>query len=306
MTCGLLKLLTQAPLFVGVMFPLENLLAAHLETTVTSGADARSVMRRMRLRFPQQTSLAERHGNVTLAVDTFELVKAMPATETAKKMAADGFVTVATLFPDSNVLVGYHSGVKKLIKPLQPKEAQRVHAFMAARGDKMNEHVVPFELRWEDPVKGKSFMVMPELPALLEQIPASQVDARSLLDHMSSALEYLHGLGFAHCDVKPGNICAQYPLSFVLVDLGSIALFGARTDSTPAYVPRDVRGDRSSAELDWCMLGMTLAEKGCRDDHALDGGAAPRSVTRGELLAHLKAHLPAAVWEGYSCAIGPL
>jgi serine/threonine protein kinase len=177
---------------------------------------------------------------------------------------------------------------------------------MAARGDKMNEHVVPFELRWEDPVKGKSFMVMPELPALLEQIPASQVDARSLLDHMSSALEYLHGLGFAHCDVKPGNICAQYPLSFVLVDLGSIALFGARTDSTPAYVPRDVRGDRSSAELDWCMLGMTLAEKGCRDDHALDVGAAPRSVTRGELLAHLQAHLPAAVWEGYSCAIGPL
>ena len=264
------------------------------------------MMRRMRLRFPHQTSLAERHGNVALAVDTFELVKAMPATETAKEMAADGFVTVATLFPDSNILVGYHRGLKKLIKPLRPDEAQRAHAFMAARGDNMNEHVVPFELRWEDSVKGKSFMVMPELPALLEQIPASQVDARLLLDHMSSALEYLHGLGFAHCDVKSGNICARYPLSFVLVDLGSIALFGARTSSTPAYVPRDVRRDRSSAELDWCMLGMTLAEKCCGDDHALDVGAATRSVTRGELLAHLQAHLPAAVWEGYSCAIGAL
>ncbi len=104
--------------------------------------------------------------------------------------------------------------------------------------------------------------------------------------------------------VKPGNICARYPLSFVLVDLGSIALFGARTASTPAYVPRDVRRDRSSAELDWCMMGMTLAEKCCGDDHALDVGAAPRSVTRGELLTHLQAHLPAAVWEGYSCVSG--
>ena len=288
------------------MFPLENLLAAHVLATGTSDFDASSVIRRMRMRFPQQTSLAERHGNVTLAVDTFELVKAMPATETTKEMAADGFATVTTLFPHSDILVGYHSGVKMLIKPLRPNEAQRVHAFMAARGDKMNEHVVPFELRWEDPVKGKSFMVMPELPALLEQIPASQVDARLLLDHMSSALEYLHGLGFAHCDVKPANICARYPLSYVLVDLGSIALFGARTASTDAYVPRDVRGDRSSAELDWCMLGMTLAEKGCGDDHALNVGAKSRSVTRGELLAHLQAHLPAAVWEGYSCAIGPL
>ena len=52
------------------------------------------------------------------------------------------------------------------------------------------------------------------------------------------------------------------------------------------------------------MMGMTLAEKCCGDDHALDVGAAPRSVTRGELLTHLQAHLPAAVWEGYSCASG--
>jgi serine/threonine protein kinase len=286
------------------MFPLENLLAAHLVSTATSTAEASSVMRRMRLRFPHQSSLAEQHGNVTLAVDTFELAKAMPATETAKEMAADGFAIVATLFPYSDISVAYHRGVKQLIKPLRPDEAQRVHAFMAARGDKMNEHVVPFELRWEDPFKGKSFLVMPELPALLEQMPVSQVDARLLWEHMSSALEYLHGLSFAHCDVKPGNICARYPLSFVLVDLGSIALFGARTASTPAYVPRDVRRDRSSAELDWCMMGMTLAEKCCGDDHALDVGAAPRSVTRGELLTHLQAHLPAAVWEGYSCASG--
>jgi serine/threonine protein kinase len=285
------------------MFPLENLLAAHLAGAGRSAAETSSVLRRMRLRFPQQTQLAEQHGNVTLAVDTFELAKAMPATETAKEMAADGYRIVGTLFPHCDILVGYNESVKQLIKPLQPDEAQRIHAFIAARGDTRNEHIVSFELRWEDPVKGKSFLVMPELPALLELMQLNQVHACLLWEHMSSALEYLHELGFAHCDVKPGNICARYPLSFVLVDLGSIAAFGARTASTPAYVPRDVLRGRSSAELDWCMLGMTLGEK-CCGDAALDVGSGSRSITRDQLRAHLRAHLPTAVWEEYCRASG--
>jgi hypothetical protein len=53
-------------------------------------------------------------------------------------------------------------------------------------------------------------------------------------------------------DVKPSNILISCEGSFVLSDLGSVAMFGYRTDSTSLYIPRDLqsKGDyKASKEL---------------------------------------------------------
>jgi hypothetical protein len=72
----------------------------------------------MRLHFPEQTRLAEQHGNVQLAVDVFERAKAMPATATSQAMAADGYHVAGPLFSHSEILVAYKECVSKLVKPL--------------------------------------------------------------------------------------------------------------------------------------------------------------------------------------------
>jgi hypothetical protein len=52
---------------------------------------------------------------------------------------------------------------------------------------------------------------------------------------------------------------------------------------------------RSSAHADWWQLAMTLAEKAC-GVHCLDVGACA-VPTMAALSAHLREHLPAAVWQ---------
>ena len=298
-SCSAATLMQLALLLVtGPFHALETLLKDQLKASA-SAAEFHGVLRCMRMRFPEQTRLAEQHGNQQLAVDTYTRARVMPATVTLEQMAADGYRIGEPIFQGSDILLAYKDCLAKVVKPLRLEEALRIRKFLAVRGDLLNAHVVPFELQWEGMGNDKSFMVMPKYSALLEPMqPLSPAHAGMLWEHMLSALEYLHALGFAHCDVKPGNICVQEPVSFVLIDLGSISAFGSSTASTDAYVPRDVKGGRSSPALDWWMLGITLAEK-CCGDASLDAAPRSRSITRSELLAHLQTHLPSTVWEAY-------
>lgn len=119
---------------------------------------------------------------------------------------------------------------------------------------------------------------------------------------MADALAYLHRLGFAHADVKPDNIGLQELERFVLIDLGSVTPLGQKVHSTLAYVPYvvPVRNNavESCASLDWCMLGMTLGEKACPQQHCLDVASVSR-FSRAALFTHLQKHLPQPVWELY-------
>ena len=266
-------------------------------------AAGRGVLRRMRSHFPAQTLLAEQSGNELLANDTFDLASAMPSVTTEQQMKVEGYSLAGALFSHSNIMVAYKDCAAHLVKPLTLEECNRIRAFLEACGEQHHPHIVSFQLLWADAAKLKCFMVMPKLPSALEPMPPlSEEHSMLLWDHLSSALQFLHQLGFAHCDVKPGNICVQEPVAFVLVDLGSLALFSSRCACTSAYVPRDVK-QRSSAELDWCMLGMTLAEKCCAS-HALGVGDSSSSCTRESMLQHLSSHLPSRLWQSYSLASG--
>jgi hypothetical protein len=297
----------------GLFTTLERVLS-----DVAGSVDGRGVLRRMRARFSSQVLLIEQSGNVQLARDVYEEARALPSTSTRGRIVADGYHLGHELFPGGNLMVCYKDCMPYLLKPLSPSEAVRVKTYEAAvsaAGVPQQPGIVPFELRWEDPAKFKCFMLMPLLHACLEPMPAlADTHARRFWADISAALSYLHVLGFAHCDVKPANICVHAPTSFVLVDLGSVARFGEQTQSTPAYVPCDLRRGTSwvaapppcsSAALDWWMLGMVLAEK-CCGNAALDIAGAGKSLSRQQLLQHLQAHLQPALLDAFRAVVEDL
>ena len=75
-------------------------------------------------------------------------------------------------------------------------------------------------------------------------------------------LECLHNHGFAHKDVKSGNICIDNNGDFVLIDFGSTVKFGSESASSFAYVPADIDVSAgATALIDWWMFAMTVYER---------------------------------------------
>lgn len=269
-----------------------------------------------------QSHLAEQSSNRQLAADTFALAQSLPSASTEMRIKADGYHINGQLSQGSGLVMCYKDCSPFVLKPLSKREAHRVQSLTAAAGGRVHHPgVVPFELLWENVKKQKFYMIMPQLPATLELMPPlSEARASELWANMRAALQYLHELGYAHCDVKPANICARVlqPLCdacasvssrFVLIDLASAQRFGEATPSTPPYIPHDFVGGgrqaRSSAELDWWMLGMTLAEKCCGKE-GFCVGSGRTSSSRRALLRHLEVHLPPALWEDISAVLHAL
>jgi serine/threonine protein kinase len=142
-----------------------------------------------------------------------------------------------------------------------------------------------------DAVEGSPYIVMEYLsgPTLAnylrslhtrgERIPTHQV-AR-LLKGITAALDYAHGLGMVHRDIKPGNILLQSasggialdaPLARdvegILTDFGLVRITNAATQTasgsisgTAAYMsPEQARGDKTDHRSDIYSLGIVLYE----------------------------------------------
>jgi serine/threonine protein kinase len=142
-----------------------------------------------------------------------------------------------------------------------------------------------------DAIDGHPYIVMeylkgPSLASYLlglhtrdERIPPHQV-AR-LLKALTSALDYAHGQGVVHRDIKPGNVLLHgkaddipldKPLTndveAVLTDFGLVRIVNAasQTESgmvsgTPSYMaPEQARGDKTDHRTDIYSLGIVLYE----------------------------------------------
>ena len=250
---------------------------------------------RARLKYGHLVALSIMERRPDIAVEAYELGKKLPSTATLRELQVAGYKVNGLMHEGSELTICFKNDRVHLLKGLRGDEAARARSFLAALGGRSVPHVTPFEL--VESAGGKHLMIMPKFATALKPLPyLSPAGVGKMWAQLQEALERLHALGFAHADVKPGNIyISEDADSYYLVDLGSIARFGDSTSSTAAYVPRDMKRGRSSAALDWWMLAATLAEKACGPEHALEVGGA-RHHSAGELQEHLAAHLDLAVW----------
>ncbi|SMY25251.1 unnamed protein product [Zymoseptoria tritici ST99CH_1A5] len=58
------------------------------------------------------------------------------------------------------------------------------------------------------------------------QVGLSEEDCDRILEQLRSGLEYLHGLGIAHNDINPENVCIDASGHAVIIDFDSAAPFG--------------------------------------------------------------------------------
>lgn len=297
-----------------------------LDSLLGSRCNVESVKRRMFLSYSSQVSLALQTGNMTLALDTYRLAEALPSLATREHFGLEGFQLNGTLFEGSSLIIAFRGLCTFVIKPLGEQERQRVTHLTHAlnnRGFNLEEdtkmwasyadltvvhrHVIPFIL-WSDPLrKERCFMAMPKLSGTLEPLQRlSDAETGILCNHVTSALSCLHAMKFAHGDVKPGNIGLREgpPAQFVLIDLGSVQTFGTRVSATLPYVPCDLQHGTllASANVDWWMFAVTLAEKCCGDICFSDIGQGRWSMAArptDQIVAHLSTYLPREVWTAF-------
>ena len=250
---------------------------------------------RARIKYGHLVSLALMERKPELAVEAYELGKRLPSTATVRELGVAGYQVNGLLYEGSELAICFREDRVHLLKGLRADEAARARLFLDALAGASVPHVTAFDLL--ESAGGKHVMIMPKYATALEPLPfLSANGVLKMWGQLQEALERLHEMGFAHADVKPGNICLSEDAgSFYLIDLGSIARFGESTSSTAAYVPRDFKRGRSSAALDWWMFAATLAEKACGREHALEVGGA-RQHSTDELREHLAAHLNPSVW----------
>lgn len=75
---------------------------------------------------------------------------------------------------------------------------------------------------------------------------------------IASALNFIHQLGYMHCDVKPENILFKNGI-VKLADFGSVAPIGCSTAAgTLEYLPRETFYGQRSASSDFYALALTM------------------------------------------------
>jgi serine/threonine protein kinase len=142
-----------------------------------------------------------------------------------------------------------------------------------------------------DTIDGHPYIVMeylrgPTLAAYLRELHANNAriphpQIARLLWRLTSALDYAHGQGVIHRDIKPGNIMLHkrrgeisldQPLTddveIILTDFGLVRIAHAVTQTaagtisgTPAYMsPEQARGDKTDHRTDIYSLGIVLYE----------------------------------------------
>ena len=140
----------------------------------------------------------------------------------------------------------------------------------------------------------EAFLIMEHVDgASLERVlndlhePLDLDETAAVIESVSSALEYAHGNGVLHLDIKPGNILVTRDGRVKVADFGMAALssvtgHGASAGGTLGYMPLEqLRGESVSETTDEWALGM-LAYECLTGDNPFDETSIQASAARLE------------------------
>jgi serine/threonine protein kinase len=230
----------------------------------------RGVVQKMYRRFANRIQFQVDQQNSEAIANTYFDAKMLPSTTTQLDLKTFGYAIDGPLHEGSEIsfCVRTADEVPEILtlKPLDDLEAERIIAFHGVVCNRQQHpHILPFSIV-QLPNKPVYF-ISPCMPGTIEVIQGARVEsAVALWNQISSALDYIHSLNFAHMDVKPSNIFVTPAAArFVLGDLGSIACPGTITSATRPFVPTDfesISGNRFRAafSIDWWMLAITVLD----------------------------------------------
>ena len=253
-----------------------------------------NVVARMQQRYAMEVNNALRTKDNELLRSVYERAVALPYTTTAAELSAagTGFVLDGVLFSGNESLnVCFKEGVPHVLKVCNPTEYDRANEWIKAyNGMGPSPHIIGLETFYKHRDSGSKYFIFMRLhPITLEALPEmSTTVLLRFYTQMSAALEYIHEAEFAHMDFKPANILITSDGDFILADLGSIVRFGEKSESTSAYLPREMcakDGARpiASANVDWWMMAVTVCEKVC----GYGAGHGAESARKSDILSML-------------------
>ena len=260
------------PNFSGALVRFKNALA---ETGINN--PSKGVLDTLIRRFPLQLSLAaEDEGS---ARDLYYEIKALPSTTTTARFVGEAqiYLNGPANAENVNIIIGSRSDktpvmVKFLIASANnPSLSYKVLSEACQKEaevcDKLglSSTTLPFVRSEVIGVEDASQVIRKAIvmPTYVRTVadsarlwPASLIDGSA---RMIQALEYMHGLGLVHMDVKGSNIFIDQAGDWYLGDFGSTRNIGENVlTTTPSFYPTSLSGLPALPKYDWFMLLVAI------------------------------------------------
>jgi serine/threonine protein kinase len=140
-------------------------------------------------------------------------------------------------------------------------------------------------------------------------LPSNQI--LIIMRSVCSALQFAHGEGMVHCDIKPGNIMIHRNGTVLVADFGIARMTDAATTTmvgmgTPAYMaPEQVGGLDPTPQTDIYALGIVLFEMLTGGERPFTGEHAQTTGSTSEKVRWEHLHLQAPSPRFYNPGISP-
>jgi serine/threonine protein kinase len=165
----------------------------------------------------------------------------------------DGYTAMCTYNKTQCVVKVMHYD---LIHGIKPKVLREIHALKKLR----HKNIVKMLLHEVDDVNHVVYIVYEWCGISLLNIQHDKIDKKKFMDDISSALSYVHSMGYSHCDVTLANITLTVVEGiqiFTLIDFGNCVKTSRTTcnvNPTIYIVPPELLNKKGTLDIDYNLV----------------------------------------------------